>query len=816
MVFALSLLFLLGCEVEKKSSSSLLDYIPENSAVIIKINDLDKFKNVLEENDFLEQFEKSGISESITDKTKDLKYISCNSESVIAFSELGKDQFEFVFVAQNFPKLINVESESNKIIESIIYEGQTIENYTVNNSAFFAIKIEGKFILSSSQALIEKIVQNAIQTSVPKDLKRLYEMTDKSKEAFVFLDLAKCNSLTKLLLAASSKLKVSNFSDWVSLDISTDKDRLQLNGVTVANDSLKNYVNLFRNTNPLVNVTPSYAPISSEAIVSCTFDNYKEFSKNQQKYLDRTTPMDSLFNSVEEIGFIYESGQKLVLLNTFGTENISAFLEGIKKVDYMYQGNVILELGSTDFLKNSLYPIIDEFTPNFCTILDNAFLFAETKGPLETVISNYKNGSSFEKSSIYISARESLASESSFLFISDDRGVENLLSPDFDQEFIKDFKDAKFDKFAFGTQFIADEDFFHFNTVIQKTEKETRAVSVSPLFSTELDNELATDPQFVINHNTNKKEIVVQDVGNVLYLISTEGTILWKKQLAGSIQGKIEQVDILRNGRLQMAFTTNNQFLILDRNGEEVKPFSFTYESGNVNPLAVFDYEGKKEYRFVVSQGEKIFMYNNKGDIVDGFKYKRAEKPVIGAPKHFVIGKKDYLVFKLEDGTLKILNRVGDVRTKVGKQIDFSENEVYVYKNKFTVTDKKGVLYQIDPNGKIMETRLNLNKDHRYDATNNTLVYMNDNTLDIKGKKVDLDLGVYTSPKIFYLYDKIYVGVTDIQNQNTYLFDSQAKSISNFPVFGNSSLDLADIDNDRKLELVVKSQNNSIVVYKLN
>jgi len=93
---------------------------------------------------------------------------------------------------------------------------------------------------------------------------------------------------------------------------------------------------------------------------------------------------------------------------------------------------------------------------------------------------------------------------------------------------------------------------------------------------------------------------------------------------------------------------------------------------------------------------------------------------------------------------------------------------------------------------------------------------MDDNELTIKGKKVELELGVYSKPKIFYIYDKIYVTVTDLQNHQIYLYDSQAEPISNFPVFGSSLIDLSDMDNDKKLELVAKDQDNSLIVYKIN
>jgi hypothetical protein len=387
---------------------------------------------------------------------------------------------------------------------------------------------------------------------------------------------------------------------------------------------------------------------------------------------------------------------------------------------------------------------------------------------------------------------------------------------DFSNELLADFKKAKFNQNTFAAQLVADQDFFHSTMIIQQTGRKSKINTVSPLFTLQLDADLATKPQFVINHRTNKKELVVQDQENNLYLISTQGKVLWKKQLQGQVQGKIHQVDIYKNRRLQFAFTTNDEFLILDRNGKVVAPFTKKFEGGNLNELAVFDYENKKDYRFVVTQGDKVFMYNNKATIVGGFKYTEAESPILQAPKHLAMANKDYLVFTLENGALKILNRVGDVRTKVDQKIDFSQNEVYLYKNKFVVTDKKGVLHQIAASGKLSTSNLRMNEDHGIDATSKTFVSMNDNVLSIRGKKVELDFGVYSRPRIFYIYDKIYVAVTDIQNQKVYLYDSQAVPIKNFPVFGSSLIDMADMELDRKLEVVTQDQKNSIIVYQLN
>ncbi|MBT8222961.1 MAG: ribonuclease HII, partial [Eudoraea sp.] len=250
--------------------------------------------------------------------------------------------------------------------------------------------------------------------------------------------------------------------------------------------------------------------------------------------------------------------------------------------------------------------------------------------------------------------------------------------------------------------------------------------------------------------------------------------------------------------------------------GKEVAPFAMKFKGGNLNPLAVFDYENNRNYRFVVTQGRKIYMYNRKGQTVSGFTYAEAEAAVLREPQHFRVGSRDYLVFQLENGSLEILNRVGKTRVPVSQRFNFSDNRVYLYRNQFTFTDDSGRLYAIDTKGKLSASRLNLDALHRIDATSKTLATLSENNLTIKGKPITLELGVYTAPKIFYLYDKIYVSVTDLQGEKVYLFDSQAKSIAGFPVYGTAGISLDDLDNDRKLELVTKGKDKDLILYRMN
>jgi outer membrane protein assembly factor BamB len=814
VLFCLLPLLIASCTKEVKTKDSLLEHLPANPSLVLKINNLTNFKSELKNNALLKNIEGFNQIQDITAKTKGLDYLSTNKTCVLGFYEVGKDNYDYILAAKNASGLFNIDSITNKAVETIIYEGTNITKYTLDGLEVFSLKKENDILMSSSMMLMENLIRTNENTLLDPTLKRLYQASSNDKSATLFMDPSGNTSL--LALKEEHQNAKKPFSSWISLDFTANSDEVNLNGVAMAPDSTKNFINLFKGTSPIANRTPSYAPLNAQAVISYTFDDYQIFAKNQNEYLDRVKQTDSLFNTIEEVGLIYMNNEKVALLKSFGTESLYDYLNSKKISSEDYQGSEILVLDAPDLVERSFTPLIKNFQSNFCTILENSFIFSEDKAALQTIISNHKSSSSFDNDLGYKTAKASLASESSMLMVSNASGMDHFSEQELSSEVVENIKALDLGGQVFAAQMVMDNGFGHFNIIASKIVKNQEKNTVSPLFTLELNTDLATEPQFVKNHRTKEQEIVVQDENNVLYLISTDGKVLWTKQLDGRIQGAIQQVDIYKNGKLQLAFTTNDQFLVLDRNGDEVSPFKIDFEGGNLNPLAVFDYDGSRNYRFVVTQGSKIFMYNNQGKIVRGFTFTDAPSSILGAPQHFRVGNKDYLVFKQDNGTLRILHRVGSDRIKIPEKIDFSNNEVFLYKNKFSVTNKTGVLHQIDTNGKLTATNFNLNPDHGFYATSNTLVLMDDNVLTIKGKKVELELGVYSKPKIFYIYDKIYVSVTDLQNHQIYLYDSQAEPISNFPVFGSSLIDLSDMDNDKSLELVAKDQDNSLIVYKIN
>ena len=263
-------------------------------------------------------------------------------------------------------------------------------------------------------------------------------------------------------------------------------------------------------------------------------------------------------------------------------------------------------------------------------------------------------------------------------------------------------------------QLVQDNGIIHFNAVISKDTNEDENLKISKLFDVEIDEEIIMYPHFVKNHVTKNLDIVVQDAKNNLYLISKDGKVIWKKKINQPILGQISQIDIYKNGRLQLIFNTKNKIYVLDRNGNNVKQFPKTFNDPITQPLAVFDYDNNKNYRIIVTQGGELLMYDKNGKKVSGFKYKKSSNNITSKPKHFRILNKDFIVFKIGN-KMKILNRKGRERINVNDDINFSNQNVFEYNDKLisTTTDQK--LVQIDVNGVMDLSSLKNLRNLQYD-----------------------------------------------------------------------------------------------------
>lgn len=786
----------------------LLAYLSNQDDFVIRTDHLNQLKANLSNNSQFLNFINHGAFKNAQQRIELLQKIDVNTKALISIREIGKEDIDFLIITElNQSTLAQSDQISSKTYQEVLIEKRVYPSKE-KEQVLFSVILEETLLISSSQLLIENTIRNNSQQIVPESLNELFKVTED-------------NSLYFKLDAGSFLLKnnfypsyTNSFGKWGALRIDLANKKMAFHGFNSRNDSLPYFLNLFRAGKPVVLKSPHYIPEVASNIKMYAIEDVEQFNSTQNKIKNKDLVLDTIFNTVEEIATfkLKENTLALIHFTTLEPTYLSKLAEN-NTPETEYRDYPIYRLNNALLVETSFSSLWDKLGTNYVVPIAQSLLFSKDITDLKTVIGNLNTGTTLENSPAFTSTKASLAEASTVLFY---EAQTNSFNPKKAGDYFlapnkKEDKNTK----VFASQWVGDQDFFHQHLVFLDLQPKKDQGGVSPLLSLQLENPISYAPQWVKNHINKKQEILVQDNQNQLYLFDNSGKLLWKKQLQGAIQGKVSQVDLYKNGRLQLAFTTTNQWLILDRNGNEVPPFNKTFKDGNLSPLAVFDYDNNKEYRFVFGQGKDIYMYDRNVKSVNGFKYKKTKSSLLEAPKHFKIKGDDYLVFKGIDGSLDILNRIGKTRVKTAVNYSFSDNEIALLDQQFSFTDLQGNLFQINTKGKESKKPLKVNAAHRTAMNFNQLVVLEDNVLYSKGKKVVLDFGIYTPPTTIKINQQIYISITDTQNKKVYLFDNELKMLGGFPVYGSGEIDLVESSENGALKFVTKDKENSLVVYRV-
>ena len=801
------LLLVTSCSKDNKLSSPS-DYIPENSSIILKIKNLESLKSNINNNAFLQELNESSSYKSISTKMEVLNNLNSTNELLLCFTKDENDSLQYAFITKYYEDIFNIDSIPNHSVETIKTKTLTYKKVTINKETVYS-SIKDSLLIGAST--LDLLTQSINKEHQDQEILDLLKTANENNQLSILINEKKENLFNSVFIKDStSKINLTNK---LLVDVDLKQDEIIFNGITIASDSTNSIINVFKNTIPQENLLAKITPAESDGFLSFTFNNYANFKKNLSKFNQKDSLLieTTLFDNISEVGVIFEGYQQAIVLNSLDETSTDDALSNEQSLVETYRQINIYSFSQPKLFDSAFSPLITFSNANMYCIVDNFFVFSNSIETLQSIIANYQNNTTLSERSYFESIKENLSDEASLMFVSNPNKLNNIL-----QNTLQEDLNLNLDKYkSSAIQFIYDNHFAHVNAILKKSKTKALENSVTEEFNFSLNEDLLNTPQLVTNHLTNQKEIIVQDVKNNLYLISNTGKLLWKKQLDGAVLGKVEQIDMYKNGRLQLAFATPNRVYVLDRNGKEVSPFPLKFNDQITQPLSVFDYDNNRTYRLLVTQGKNILMLDQKGKTVKGFSFKNAESALIHQPQHIRIGRKDYLIFKT-DKKLYILDRTGKTRVSPKKDYNYSTQAVYLFNNKFTTTTKDGKLVTIDTKGSTSEQNINLTDIHNIETTSKTLVSQSENKLSIKTNTLELDYGNYSDPEIFYINDKIYVSVTDLQSKKVYLFDSQAKSIANFPVYGNSKISMDNIDKDRNLEFVTKGDNNSIIIYQIN
>jgi hypothetical protein len=230
------------------------------------------------------------------------------------------------------------------------------------------------------------------------------------------------------------------------------------------------------------------------------------------------------------------------------------------------------------------------------------------------------------------------------------------------------------------------------------------------LWSYKSDTTITTQVYNFVNHNTQENELCFQDVLKQLYLLSSTGKLIWKKEITEEIKSKIYTVDVFKNGKNQLLFNTENYLHIIDRNGNYVNGFPVKLPSRATSPITLYDYENTKDFRIFIACADKhIYNYNLYGVKTEGFNSVKTEQEVKLPISYVKVGASDYLITADTEGKIYAFSRKGEGR------IDFNNRTIEGLSHLYVLAgnnlDNTKIIYVDDKNNLLNKVSLTDKKE---------------------------------------------------------------------------------------------------------
>ena len=788
LLFIISLL-MSSCDSSKSSHTSILDFIDPSWSLIYTIDEISQVEKDLQDNVLIDQMSSTKLQQ-VLKKYPFIGKLPFTSEIAIALPGV-KDTTNNALVIAKFQKARTKDSLQKTNIPT-----KEIVLSQVAQDSIYQVQL-GDYILYSG---VKKWLEKA-----------------KSQEKNQDQTLAKLmgsNTFKGISVYFKNNAFLSSkdvLSSWNGLDLTLVSKGVQGSGIAMIQDSL-HVLSVFKGQKAHEFSMASMIPNTALRGKAIGYSNAGLLQQNITIYKKDSTQIapTEVFETLKSIGQIVLSNGEITLMESLDSQlTLESLAKYISRAQ-PYRDILLYTCKAPSLVANTFSPLLEGHQMNVLFSIENYIVGASTMEVAQQYINAIETGNTLAETSYFKNVSEQLPTTCS-LFVFEQQHTagfsKQVIGDKATKQIANDFPIAIF-------QYKYDTSFAHINFINHKAGKEIKkAKGVTQLVSIDVGKTILGDPQFFTNHKTNEKEIVVQDTDNKLHLFALSGNKLWSKAFENPILGSIVEIDLLANGKKQLAFATKNKLHVLDRNGKQVAPFPITFRDQITQPLAVFDYDNTKKYRFVIIQDNEVVMLDKKGKTVKGFTFKKAKSNIIGMAQHIRLQNKDYLLFQQENGTLSILSRTGKERVRVAEKLNLTGAPVLKTKTNFVLVTKDNQQKTISQKGKITSKKINTPNEFALSIVRDNIISLSDNHLRVNSKHIELPFGIYTTPSVYYANKKGYITTTETQEKKTYLYNFEGELLKGFPVYGVSSAEVTA--SKKNVFIVTKEDDTKCIVYQV-
>lgn len=860
LLVAFGAITLVSCNGDKSVAADSFDAVPASSSIIISTSDIDSVSSLVsEENSLMQIFysPKSGIGmpicclvDSLVDCGMFGKHLDNNG--IIAVRKDGNSGLCQLYVRKTdlhdngtaatfIDSLKHIDGVESRMFNEV--EIVKLKFHNGDNSISLAIA-NGLLMLSSSAKYLEDALQCCFGTGKrikdDENFATAFSSSGKKELASVIINATDATEIFSSELFDDNILvsNIKTIDGWFSFDI-VGGNPLSLSGIEYPKSDSSNFAMFLKSLPPVEFGATSVIPENSAAYILMSF-------ADAQKY------EDALVAYMTSAGTIKERNDKLKKINeTFGCDAKAKFYSLVKR-EFAYivsennhnpetgalvvcglqsqsaaelelrnlvsDENVMpLEEGSSENvfkmpcedIPSALFGDLFSYCHgNYAGCIGNFLVFANSVDDIKSLSRKVALNNTMKAS---ISHRDFLgkfsSSSSMFVYYSFAAGNE-ILKRIVSRQYSSDIDRRRTDigtNGVLGIQFKHLDDLVYCNISFGEADAKL-SVGSDIIWETNIGVSIATKPYIVKNHDTEAKEIILQDVNNELYLFDFSGKEIWRIPIEGRITSQIYQVDVYKNGKLQYLFSTSDKIYLVDRLGNFISKYPLALRAEATAPISVFDYEGTRNYRiFAPCSDNKLYVYDIDGNLLKGWDFGGTETNVSSDVSHYSISKEDFIVFH-DCYKAYFLARNGSAKMEFLTNFKFSNNPIFCDISgsaKFVTTDVAGIVRRFYKSGKQDSLKLgDFSENHHFamkDIDSDGVpeyVFADSSKLSVYGNNGKLlfqnDFGSEVSRLSFYQFEgQTRIGLVSSDGK-LYLMNMNGTMYDGFPLDGETQFSICE------------------------
>lgn len=873
-----------------------IDAVPNDAALVLETKNIqhvlasfygtDMWKD-LRQNEVIRQLDHTVVSiDSLIYTNTDLQSVLAENKATISFHSNGT-MLNLLFIAETGLSDGNAmitwitQAAKGKAVKRVFDKETVYDIFNGQQELMFSVAFRDRLLMISQDGTLveESIRKLKYHVDNPsKGFEQARSLANISSDLNVYVNYQQLPALLAYVNKDEYKdmygfLKV--FADWSVLDVKIDPGHLGISGVTFTDDSLFQFLDLFKSQSPVDNDLSATMPLSTAYSVQFSFSNYTQFNSDLNEYLQHTGKLDAYLkygDSIEDkyhislveklapqigntalLGLYEPPGsdykQQLFAIlqfkdNKAADEVFSSCIREIEKrgeadsARISYNNRTINRLQLGNVFKLFYGHVFEDLESPFYVMYNNAFILANDLGVLKSIVDELDNKNTLAANESYQAHRKLSASSGNInLFISPGKCLQLPLMYTNDA-FISALSRFRYDfkKFEYiNIQYANSSNNSFFTTVNLKFNPSFKE-ETKMLWMAKLDTTFDMQPAIVFNSELKLPCILVQDVLNTVYYISNSGTVLWKTKLSGKINSSVFEVDANKNGEISYLFSTNKQACLISNKGINLLGYPVRFPGTATAGISLFDFYGDSSFQFFVPlESNKIMGYQLNGKPVAGWNPKSIDGRIGRELGGFRLASGAYLcgasangqllVYGLKAGQPKLARPVAILpgSRAYSFSADTSKAEIWV-------TDTSGQVVQYTFGSSLgasvtsVVTPRGISVQNQVIAASSGYFILNPDSsgfalFSSDGKKVfgqNYTDTLTTQP--FFTYTKEHipmVGYTERVSQKINWFDTTGKLYPFFPLEGITPFVTGDLLLNNANYTVCGDLHNNIRVYRL-